>query len=57
MFGLFKKKTEIDTLEDKYQILVREAYELSSQNRLLSDRKVAEANEVLQQIEMLKKEK
>ena len=55
MFGLFKKKSEIDKLEDKYRKLLKEAYNLSTTNRRLSDSKTAEAHEVLKQIEILKK--
>ena len=55
MFGLFKKKSETEKLEDKYQKLLKEAYDLSTTNRTLSDRKTAEANAVLQQIEKLQK--
>jgi hypothetical protein len=55
MFGIFKKKSEIDKLEDKYEKLIKEAYTLSTTNRRLSDDKTAESNEVLKQIEQLKK--
>jgi len=54
MFGLFKKKSEVEKLEEKYQKLLKEAYTLSTSNRTLSDQKTAEANEVLQQIEQLR---
>ena len=55
MFGIFKKKSEIEKLEIKYQKLINEAYTLSTSNRRLSDIKTAEANEVLLQMELLKK--
>ena len=55
MFKFFKKKTEIEKLEDKYQKLLKEAYNLSTTSRKLSDNKTYEANEVLLQIEKLKK--
>jgi hypothetical protein len=54
MFGLFKKKTEKEKLEEKYQALLKEAYTLSTSNRRLSDSKTAEADEVLKQIDGLK---
>ncbi|MFT5580916.1 MAG: hypothetical protein ACI9XP_001927 [Lentimonas sp.] len=54
MFGIFKKKSETDKLEAKYQKLIKEAYTLSTSNRRASDSKTAEANEVLKQIELLK---
>lgn len=53
MFGLFKKKTEKQKLEEKYQQLIKEAYELSTVNRMQSDLKTAEAQEVLKEIELL----
>jgi hypothetical protein len=55
MFGIFKKKSEYDKLMAKYQKLLKEAYTLSTSNRKLSDSKTGEANEVLKQIELLKK--
>ena len=55
MFKFFKKKSEIEKLEDKYQKLLKEAYNLSTTRRKLSDNKTYEANEVLLQIEKLKK--
>ena len=53
MFGLFKKKSEFDKLNDKYEALLKEAHTLSTSNRKLSDAKIAEANEVLKKIEKL----
>lgn len=54
MFGLFKKKSELDKLNDKYKALMKEAFDLSTSNRRSSDSKTAEAEEVLKQIEQLK---
>jgi hypothetical protein len=54
MFGLFKRKSEIDRLEEKYQKLLKEAYTLSTSNRVSSDSKAAEAHDVLQRIEALR---
>ena len=51
MFGLFKKKSEIEKLKEKYQKLLQEAYELSTINRKLSDLKTAEAQITLIEIE------
>jgi hypothetical protein len=39
MFGIFKKKTEIEKLEIKYKALLKEAYDLSKTNRSKSDQK------------------
>lgn len=54
MFGLFKKKTELEKLESQYQKLLKEAHTLSTTNRKMSDSKSVEANKVLAQIEALK---
>jgi len=56
MFGLFKKKSELDKLRDKYAKLQKEAFDLSKSNRQLADKKTAEAEEVAKQIDKLRKE-
>lgn len=53
MFGLFKKKTPLQVLEEKYKTLQKEAFDLSKSNRMQSDLKTAEAQEVLKEIEAL----
>lgn len=53
MFGLFKKKTEVEKLQEKYNKLMKEWHELSSINRSESDKKYAEAENVAQQIEKM----
>ncbi|EAY30663.1 Lacal_2735 family protein [Microscilla marina] len=53
MLGIFKKKTAKQKLEAKYQKLLKEAYDLSTTNRMASDQKQAEAAEVLKQIEAM----
>ena len=53
MFGLFKKKSEKEKLEEKYQQLLDESYRLSKTNRTQADLKAAEANEILKKIETL----
>tara|TARA_Y100000992_G_scaffold301632_1_gene273018 strand:- start:1281 stop:1460 length:180 start_codon:yes stop_codon:yes gene_type:complete len=53
MFGLFKKKSEKDTLLKKYNALTEEAYKLSHSNRSASDRKTKEANDILDRIKVL----
>lgn len=55
MFGLFKKKSEVEKLYIRHKLLLKEAYDLSTSSRKLSDAKTAEANEVLRQITELKK--
>lgn len=54
MFGLFKKKSEVDKLQEKHDKLLEEAFKLSKTNRKASDAKTAEANEIAQKIEALK---
>jgi len=54
MFGLFKKKTEEEKLQQKYKKLMEEAYKLQTVSRSDSDQKYFEANNVLKQIEALK---
>jgi len=55
MFGFFKKKTEMQKLQEKYKKLQQEAFDLSKINRTLSDEKTAEAEAVLKQMEALPK--
>ncbi|SFZ91367.1 hypothetical protein SAMN05428642_10225 [Flaviramulus basaltis] len=54
MFGLFKKKSEVEKLQDKFKSLMKEWHELSSINRSESDKKYAEAEAIAKQIEELK---
>lgn len=53
MFKLFKKKTEIEKLQDQYKKLMKEAFELSKINRSASDEKYAQADEVQKRIGQL----
>ena len=53
MFGLFKKKSEKEKLQEQYQKLMQEAHALSTSNRKLSDQKVFEAEEIMKKIENL----
>ena len=55
MFGLFKKKSEVEILQKQYKKLMKEAFDLSKTNRTKSDEKTAEAEEILKQIDALKK--
>lgn len=55
MFGLFKKKSPIDKLNEQYSQLMAEAHKLSASNRRLADEKMAEAEEVLKKMDELKK--
>ncbi|MDY7394256.1 Lacal_2735 family protein [Aureibaculum sp. 2210JD6-5] len=53
MFGLFKKKSEVEKLNDRYKKLLAESHRLSTTNRKASDTKYAEADIVLKKIEAL----
>lgn len=51
MFGLFKKKSKLETLQDQYAKKMKEGFELSKINRAESDKKYAEADAILKKIE------
>ena len=53
MFGLFKKKSEKEKLQKKYEQLLKESYELSKTNRKESDKKAYEADLIAKKIEAL----
>ena len=53
MFGLFKKKSPVEKLQDQYKKLMEESYRLSTVDRKASDLKRAEADEVLKEIEAI----
>ena len=54
MFGLFKKKTEKERLSDLYSKLMKESHRLSTIDRTQSDKKFAEAQEIMNTIDKLK---
>ena len=54
--GLFKKKTELEKLNDQYKKLMEQSYLKSTINRTESDALLAEANKILNQMELLKKQ-
>ena len=56
MFGLFKRKSELEKLQEKHKQLLEEAYKLSTSNRSASDKKQSEAQQVMDQIVALKKQ-
>jgi len=56
MFGMFKKRSERECLEEQLKRLQEEAYRLSHSDRTASDRKTAEAHELLLRIEALQKQ-
>jgi len=53
MFGLFKKKTEVEKLNEKYDKLMKESFDLSKINRKASDEKYAEEDKIMKEIEKL----
>ena len=55
MFGLFKKKTEVEKLQEQYKRKMKEGYDLQSIDRSASDQKYFEADQILQKIKTLEK--
>ena len=53
MFGIFKKKTEVEKLQDSYKKKMKEGYDLKSIDRSASDQKYVEADQILKKIELL----
>lgn len=53
---MFWKKSPEKKLKKQYDTLMEEAYRLSSTDRKKSDAKYAEAEEVMKEMEQLKKE-
>ncbi len=54
MFGIFRKKTELEKLNQRYKKTLKEAFELSKTNRAASDKKQLEAEKIMNAIENLK---
>lgn len=54
MFGLFKKKSEKEKLNDQYKKLLSEYHKLSTIDRTKADHKMAEAEEVAKKMDALK---
>lgn len=54
MFGLFKKKTELEKLQDMYKKLQKDAFDLSKSNRQKSDAKLKEADDIIKKIDELR---
>ena len=53
MFGLFKRKTEIEKLQDQYKKPMKEGFDLQSVNRSARDQKYLEADQILKKIDTL----
>jgi hypothetical protein len=54
MFGLFKKKSEKEKLNDQYKKLLAEYHKLSSIDRKKADMKMAGAEEVAKKMDAIK---
>jgi hypothetical protein len=55
MFGLFKKKSKLEKLQEKQRKLMSQAYEVSHSDRKKGDALLAEADELNKEIDELKK--
>ncbi|MDP5078632.1 MAG: Lacal_2735 family protein [Nonlabens sp.] len=55
MFGLFKKKSEVEKLQEEYAKLMATYHKLSTSNRAASDDAFAKANDIANQIDKLVK--
>lgn len=53
MFGLFKKKSELEKLSDAYAKAMSEAQRLSTTNRKAGDEMYAKAEEINKKIEAI----
>lgn len=53
MFGLFKKKTEKEKLQESYSKMLSDAHKLSHSNRTAADKLLAEAEEIAKKIDKL----
>ena len=54
LFSFLKTKTEKQKLQEKYESLLKESFDLSKVDRSKSDAKLAEANKVADRIAMIK---
>jgi predicted ATP-dependent protease len=53
MFGLFRKKSEMEKLQETYAKMMSEAHKLSHSNRTAADKLMAEAEEIAKKMEKL----
>ena len=56
MFGLFKRKSAVEKLEEQHAKLLEEAFRLSKTDRAASDAKTAEAAELEKRIAAMQKD-
>ncbi|MGQ7869726.1 Lacal_2735 family protein [Sunxiuqinia sp. sy24] len=55
MFGLFRRKSEVEKLQLKYNKLMQKYYELSKVNRREAEKYYVEAEDLLKQINSMLK--
>ncbi|WP_438962330.1 Lacal_2735 family protein [Nonlabens sp.] len=55
MFGLFKKKSELEKLQEEYQKLMGDFHKLSKSDRAAADAAFAKAEEIGKKMDSLKK--
>ena len=55
MIKLFRRKTELEKLEDVHRKLLKQAFKYSKSNRKLSDNFILQASEIEKKIDELKK--
>ena len=53
MFKIFKKKSEVEVLDQLHKKTLKQAFTLSKSNRSAGDQKYAEADAILKKIEAL----
>ncbi len=56
MLGIFRKKSKAEKLQKKYRQLLQQAHALSTTNRTESDKKYAEAQAILEELEQIQKD-
>ncbi len=56
MFGLFKKKSQIEKLQETYKKTLEQYHKISQINRTEADKLMAEADEIGKKIDELKKQ-
>jgi len=54
MFGLFKKKSELEKLQESYKEILGKAHLESQRDRTASDRLMVEAEQIAKKIDELK---
>jgi len=55
MFRFFKRKTEVEKLQTKYNQLMKDYHELSKVNRREAEKRYVEAEDIIRQINAMQK--